>query len=100
MIPKGRWLERHEADLFAKAHWIVDETDFFTYRLTGRMTASLNNATAKWNYVRPLGGWPTEFLRAAKAERLAERWPADVLPVSFFFNGSLRVWTKWSSTSV
>lgn len=80
MIPKGRWLERHEADLFAKARWIVDATDFFTYRLTGRMTASLNNATAKWNYVRPLGGWPKDFLRAAKAERLAERWPIDVLP--------------------
>jgi len=81
MIPKGRWLERHEPDLFAKARWVVDETDFFTWRLTGRMTASLNNATAKWNYVRPLGGWPTDFLRAAKAERLAERWPTDVLPV-------------------
>ena len=81
MIAKGRWLERHEADLFAKARWIVDETDFFTYRLTGRMTASLNNATAKWNYVRPLGGWPRDFLQAAKAERLAERWPTDVLPV-------------------
>jgi FGGY-family pentulose kinase len=81
MIPKGRWLERHEPDVFARARWIVDETDFFTYRLTGRMTASLNTATAKWNYVRPLGGWPADFLRAARAERLAERWPAEVLPV-------------------
>ncbi len=81
MIPKGRWLERHEADVFAKARWIVDEADFFTYRFTGRMTASLNNATAKWNFVRPLGGWPKDFLRAAKAERLAERWPTDVVPV-------------------
>jgi len=81
MIPKGRWLARHEADLFAKARWIVDEADFFTLRLTGHMTASLNNATAKWNYVRPLGGWPKDFLRAAKAETLAAKWPTDVLPV-------------------
>jgi FGGY-family pentulose kinase len=81
MIPKGRWLERHEPALFAKARWIVDEADFFTLRLTGRMTASLNNATAKWNYVRPLGGWPKDFLRAAKAETLAAKWPTDVLPV-------------------
>jgi FGGY-family pentulose kinase len=81
MIPKGRWLERHEAAVFAKARWIVDEADFFTYRFTGRMTASLDNATAKWNFVRPLGGWPKDFLRAAKAERLAERWPTDVVPV-------------------
>jgi FGGY-family pentulose kinase len=81
MIPKGRWLERHEPALFAAARWIVDEADFFTLRLTGRMTASLNTATAKWNYVRPLGGWPPAFLHAARAERLAEKWPAEVLPV-------------------
>jgi FGGY-family pentulose kinase len=81
MIPKGRWLERHEPALFAGARWIVDEADFFTWRLTGRMTASLNTATAKWNYVRPLGGWPPTFLRAVQAERLAEKWPTEVLPV-------------------
>ncbi len=81
MIPKGRWLERHEANCFGRARWIVDEADFFTFRLTGRMTASLNNATAKWNYVRPLGGWPAAFLRAAGAEKLAAKWPTEVLPV-------------------
>ncbi len=81
MLAKGRWLERHEPVVFERARWIVDETDFFTWRLTGRITASLNNATAKWNYVRPLGGWPADFLRAANAERLAAKWPAEVLPV-------------------
>jgi FGGY-family pentulose kinase len=81
MIPKGRWLERHEPARFARACWIVDEADFFTLRFTGRMTASLNNATAKWNYARPLGGWPADFLRAARADALAAKWPADVLPV-------------------
>jgi FGGY-family pentulose kinase len=81
MFAKGRWLERHEPAVFEAARWIVDEADFFTFRLTGRMTASLNNATAKWNYVRPMGGWPADFLRAAKAERLAAKWPAEVLPV-------------------
>jgi FGGY-family pentulose kinase len=81
MIPKGRWMETHEAAVFDRARWIVDEADFFTFRLTGRMTASLNNATAKWNYVRPLGGWPADFLRAAQAEQLAAKWPTDVVPV-------------------
>jgi FGGY-family pentulose kinase len=81
MIPKGRWLERHEPAAFERARWIVDEADFFTFRLTGRMTASLDNATAKWNYARPLGGWPLDFLRAAKAERLAAKWPKDILAV-------------------
>ena len=81
MIPKGRWLERHEPDVCKRARWIVDEVDFFTFRLMGRMTASLDNATAKWNYVRPLGGWPADFLRAAQAEKLATKWPTEVLPV-------------------
>lgn len=81
MIPKGRWLERHEPAVFERARWIVDEADFFTFRLTGRMTASLDNATAKWNYVRPLGGWPADFLRAVPAEKLATKWPTEVLPV-------------------
>jgi ribulose kinase len=31
--------------------------------------------------VRPLGGWPADFLRAARAEKLATKWPAEVLPV-------------------
>ena len=81
MLPKGRWIERHEPRVFERARWIVDEVDFFTLRLTGRMTASLNTATAKWNYVRPLGGWPADFLEAARVERLAAKWPPDVLPV-------------------
>ena len=81
MIPKGRWLQEHEPAVFSQARWIVDATDFFTLRLAGRMTASLNNATAKWNYVRPLGGWPNDFLHAAKAEALAAKWPGEVLPV-------------------
>jgi ribulose kinase len=45
------------------------------------MTASLDTATAKWNYARPLGGWPKDFLVAADAERVAAKWPVDVLPV-------------------
>lgn len=81
MIPKGRWIARHEPAVFQRARWLVDETDFFTFRLTGRMTASLDTASAKWNYVRPLGGWPTDFLVAAQAEELAGKWPAEVLPV-------------------
>jgi FGGY-family pentulose kinase len=81
MLAKGCWLERHEADLFTRARWVVEETDFFTFRLTGRMTASLDNVTAKWNYVRPLGGWPADFLRAAGATTLATKWPAEVVSV-------------------
>src|SRR4029453_5764103 len=56
-------------------------TDLLTHRLTGEWTASLDNATAKWNYVRPLGGWPLEVLKAAGLEELPDKWPRRVLPV-------------------
>jgi FGGY-family pentulose kinase len=81
MLPKALWLKQHEPDTYARAAWLVEATDLLTYRLTGRWTASLDNATAKWNYVRPLGGWPLDVLTAAGLEQLLEKWPRRVLAV-------------------
>ena len=81
MLAKGRWIERHEPDVFRRARWIVDEADFFTFRLTGRMTASLDNATAKWNYARPLGGLARRLSAGGQGRAAGDKWPTDVLPV-------------------
>jgi FGGY-family pentulose kinase len=81
MLPKALWLKQHEPDTYARATWLVEATDLLTHRLTGEWTASLDNATAKWNYVRPLGGWPLEVLKAAGLEELLDKWPRRVLPV-------------------
>jgi len=81
MLPKARWLKDHEPDTYARAAWLVEATDLLTYRLTGEWTASLDNATAKWNYVRPLGGWPLDVLKAGGLEELPDKWPRRVLPV-------------------
>src|SRR3972149_12110988 len=81
MLPKALWLKRHEPEVYARAHRLVEETDFVTYRLTGRWTASLDNVTAKWNYVRPRGGWPEDLLTAAGLEDIRSKWPEKILPV-------------------
>jgi FGGY-family pentulose kinase len=81
MLPKAWWLKEHEPDTYARAAWLVEATDLLTYRLTGEWTASLDNATAKWNYVRSLGGWPLDVLKAAGLEELPAKWPRRVLSV-------------------
>jgi FGGY-family pentulose kinase len=81
MLPKALWLKHHEPDTFARAAWLVEATDLLTYRLTGQWTASLDNATAKWNYVGLLGGWPLDILTAAGLDGLPEKWPRRILPV-------------------
>jgi FGGY-family pentulose kinase len=81
MLPKARWLKEHEPDTYARAAWLVEATDLLTYRLTGEWTVSLDNVTAKWNYVRPLGGWPLDALKAGGLEELPDKWPRRVLPV-------------------
>jgi FGGY-family pentulose kinase len=81
MLPKTLWLMRHEPEVFARAFRIVEQTDFFTHRLTGEWTLSHNNLVAKWNYARPLGGWPAGFLERAGVAAARARWPERFLHV-------------------
>src|SRR5262249_35146150 len=62
MLPKALWLKRHEPDVFERAERVVECTDWFTFKLTGRWTLSLNNVTVKWNYASPDGGWSEPML--------------------------------------
>jgi ribulokinase len=79
MIPKALWLARHEPKLFEAAATICEYQDFMTRRLTGRRTASLNNASIRWHYQVERGGWPASLVRALGLEALLEKWPAEVL---------------------
>jgi FGGY-family pentulose kinase len=81
MLPKTAWLMRHEPHTFDRAFRIVEQTDLFTYRLTGQWTLSGNNLVAKWNYANPAGGWPDGFLERAGVARARAKWPSRVLPV-------------------
>ncbi len=81
MIPKAWWLSKHEPDVFREADLIIEQTDWMMFRLTGKWAASLCNATCKWNYARPEGGWPVGLLEAIGFAELMEKWPQQVLPM-------------------
>lgn len=81
MLPKVKWLMAHEPEIVARAHRIVEQTDFFTYRLTGRWTLGYNNLVAKWNYAKPCGGWPAGFLSSIGLDGVRAKWPTEILPL-------------------
>ncbi len=79
MIPKALWLARHEPEIFAAAHTICEYQDALNWRLTGRRTASLNNASIRWHYAAHEGGWPVSLLERLGLSALLPKWPSEVL---------------------
>lgn len=78
MVPKALWLKEHEPQVFAAARHICEYQDFLNLRLTGRMCASVNNASARWHYSTRTG-WPEGLLRALGLGELLAKWPAEVV---------------------
>jgi len=75
MIPKALWLKRHQPDIYARAATICEYQDYLNFRLTGEITASVNNAGVRW-HVRSGGeGPPRAMLRALDLEDLLDKWP-------------------------
>jgi FGGY-family pentulose kinase len=81
MLPKALWLKRNEREIYARASWIVECTDWMMHRLTGEWTLSLNHIAVKWNYVRPDGGWPVKLLHEVGLSDLLEKWPERIVPL-------------------
>src|SRR5215475_4264930 len=79
MVPKALWLRRHERALFDRAAYICEFQDYINYHLTGRMVASICNASVRWHYNSRRGGYQTSLLRCLGLEALLEKWPRDVL---------------------
>ncbi|MGC8717938.1 MAG: FGGY-family carbohydrate kinase [bacterium] len=87
MIPKAMWLKKNEPDVYNRARYIVEATDYLMYKLTGRWTVSICNATCKWNYASVLGGFPINLLKKLDMEDLLEKWPKDVLSIGEISSG-------------
>ncbi len=85
MIPKALWLQAHEPDIFAAAAHICEYQDYLNFHLTGRMVASLNNASVRWHYNGRGGGYAAGLLRRLDAEALLEKWPRQVVPLGALF---------------
>jgi ribulokinase len=87
MVPKALWLHRHERALFDRAATVCEFQDYINYHLTGRMVASICNASARWHYHSCRGGYQPSLLRRLGLEPLLEKWPREVLPLGKVIGG-------------
>lgn len=81
MLPKILWLKKHRPTIIAKTAHILEQTDYFTYLLSGKWTLSYNTLVAKWNYANPAGGWPEGFLEEIGLADLRSKWADTILPM-------------------
>lgn len=73
-LPKLMWLKRQRPDLWARAGFFFDLSDFLTWRATGSSARSLCTLTSKWNYlVHEEKGWQQDFLSAIGLDDLVVR---------------------------
>jgi ribulose-phosphate 3-epimerase len=88
MIPKALWLKENEPEVYEAAQYVCEYQDFVNFHLTGRMCASVNNASVRWHFdaSRP-GGWPESMLRVLGMEGLLNKWPKEVLPPGVVVGG-------------
>ncbi len=87
MIPKALWLKTHQRQLYERAATICEYQDYLNFHLTGRMVASINTAAARWHYQRSHGGYQTGLLDKLGLSDLAEKWPADIVPLGSQIGG-------------
>ena len=58
---KALWIKENQPELWNKATRFYECTDWLTYKLTGKYTASINCASARWYYNAAEGGYPVDF---------------------------------------
>ncbi|HQY90782.1 FGGY-family carbohydrate kinase [Caldilinea sp.] len=81
MPPKLLWLKENEPERYAATAFLLEFTDWIAWRLTGRLMLNLNTVTQRWFYHTPSGGWPLDFFAAIGLAGLADKFPADILPL-------------------
>jgi FGGY-family pentulose kinase len=87
MVPKALWLKENEPATFDAAAHICEFQDYLNFHLTGRMVASINNASVRWHYGARDGGYQPGLLGRLGLEALLEKWPGDVLPLGDTIGG-------------
>lgn len=78
---KALWLKENETENYNKAAYVIECIDWLTYRLTGRLTLSIDTTSARWYYNNASGGWPVEFYHKIGLGDILEKFPKDVLPM-------------------
>lgn len=81
MIPRILWILENRPELFARTRWFVEMADYIAFRLSGRLTLGLNQASNRWFHGGLAGGWPESFFTRIGLDGITERFPAEVLPL-------------------
>jgi len=87
MIPKALWLKEREPASFERAATICEFQDYINHRLSGRMVASINNASVRWHYDARGSGYAASLVRHLGMEALLEKWPREVVPLGAVIGG-------------
>lgn len=76
---KALWVKRNDPENYSRAAVVCEYLDFINYRLTGRKTASINNASIRWYYDDEAGGFPGSFYEKIELGDLISKFPPDIL---------------------
>lgn len=86
-LPKVKWIKENQPQLYDRATTFCEYQDYFNYKLTGRLVASINNASIRWHYDAEKGGFDESFFRAIGLEDLRDKLPNEVLPLGSVVGG-------------
>lgn len=68
-IAKFRWMQKHEKELFDKAHKFLTTSEYMNYRLTGNAVTDPGNAAMRQLFNINTGDWDDELLSLAGVSR-------------------------------
>lgn len=84
---KALWIKENEPLLWSKSTRLYECTDWLMYRLTGKYTASINCASARWYYNSQEGGYPVDFYNKIGLADLIEKLPPKVASMGELIGG-------------
>ena len=79
LIPRIRWLQREEPEIYRSSRVVCELIDWLNYRLTGRMVSCRNTATIKWYYNVEADGWPDRLYADAGLHGFHRKRPQEVI---------------------
>lgn len=87
MVCKALWLKRNEPHIYKSANKLMDFSDWYTYRLTGRYTGSISTTTYRWHYNQNEGGVPQDFYESVGLGDIFEKLPQDICKLGEHIGG-------------
>ena len=75
---KALWLKRHERENYDAADVVCECTDWITYMLTGKWTASMSNISSRWYYDSENGGFQKSLYEAVGLEDVLDKFPKEI----------------------